>query len=83
MHKTAGSGTTAFGSSSGSGYAIFFENSGTVEADEGTISFQGGGTIGGAFDAAGGATIAFANGSFTDSGAALSGPGTISSRGIA
>ena len=40
--KTVGSGTTAFGSSSGSGYAIFFENSGTVEADAGTISFLGG-----------------------------------------
>ena len=51
--------------------------SGTVEADAGTISFQGGGTIGGAFNAAGGAIIDFANGSFTSAVAALTGPGTV------
>jgi len=37
VRKTAGSGTTVFGD-----YAVFFENAGTVEADSGTISLQGG-----------------------------------------
>ena len=55
---------------------MFFKNTGTVEADKGTISFQGGGVIGGALNAAGGATVTFANGTFSGSGAALSGPGT-------
>jgi len=37
VRKTAGSGTTEFGD-----YPVFFENFGSVEADQGTISFDGG-----------------------------------------
>jgi hypothetical protein len=40
VRKTAGSGKTKIGSSGS--YAVLFENFGTVEADMGTISFEGG-----------------------------------------
>jgi formylglycine-generating enzyme required for sulfatase activity len=69
-----------FRKSSGSGVTQIeaeFSNTGTVEADTGTISFQGGGAIGGIFNAESGASIGFASGNFTSAGAALNGPGTV------
>src|ERR1017187_9953094 len=40
-------------------------NTGTVDAETGTLSFHGGGTIDGQFHAAAGATVAFDAGSYT------------------
>jgi hypothetical protein len=57
LRKSAGSGTTVI-------YPIM-NNTGTVDAETGTLSFQGGGTIDGLFHAAAGATIAFNGGSYT------------------
>ncbi len=57
LRKSAGSGTTVI-------YPIM-NNAGLVDAQTGTISFHGGGTIGGQFQAAAGATVAFDNGSYT------------------
>jgi hypothetical protein len=57
LRKSAGSGTTQ----------IFPQliNTGLVDAQTGTISFNSGGTIAGQFNAAASATINFANGSYT------------------
>ncbi len=57
LRKSAGSGTTVI-------YPIM-NNAGLVDAQTGTISFHGGGTINGQFQAAAGATVAFDNGSYT------------------
>src|ERR1035441_754477 len=57
LRKSAGSGTTVI-------YPIV-NNTGTVDAETGTLSFRGGGTIDGQFHAAAGATVAFDGGSYT------------------
>jgi hypothetical protein len=71
VQKLGGTGTSTF-------YSVPLTNSGTVSAQQGTLSFQGGGTISGAFSAAAGAAISFALGSFTaGSSPVLTGPGVI------
>jgi choice-of-anchor C domain-containing protein len=69
LEKSAGTGTTDIG--------ILFTNLGTVEASEGTLDFNNGGAIGGAYTADSGAAINFTDGSFTADTAAISGPGTV------
>ena len=65
FRKSAGSGTTTIG--------IPFNNTGLVKVQSGTLSFQGGGTLGGSFAAAAGAAVNFAGGTF-----ALGGGGVVS-----
>ena len=64
VRKTAGLGISSFN--------IAFTNTGTVDAQSGTIQFGGGSiigsTIGGTYNTASGATIQFTGGSFTESG---------------
>ena len=52
-------------------------NSGQVTTLSGTLNFNGGGSVGGTFNAAGGAVIDFSGGSFSGAGAAINGPGLI------
>ncbi len=75
VRKTAGTGSVQFGLL---GYPINFTNTGTVEADIGTITFNSGGPIDGIYQATNGATINFAGGTFTSGiNPVLSGAGTI------
>jgi hypothetical protein len=70
MRKSANSGTTSI--------SIPIINSGTVNALQGTLNLDGGGTLAGAFTAAGGTAITLSGGSFTNSGpVSFSGPGPI------
>ncbi len=55
--KLAGTGTTYV--------YVPVDNAGVVNASSGTINFQDGGPIGGAYNSASGASIVFASGSFT------------------
>ena len=66
VRKSAGTGTTTI--------AVVCNNSGVVEAQTGTLRFQGGGTLGGSFAASAGAAVNFAGGTF-----ALGGAGVVSS----
>jgi hypothetical protein len=61
LRKSSGTGTSSIG--------VACTNSGTVDAESGTIRFAFGGNIGGAYNAAAGATIEFDAGSFTQTGA--------------
>ncbi len=56
--KTAGTGTTSLNN-------LLFVNNGMVEASSGAISFGAGGVMAGTYNAAAGASIYFANGTFT------------------
>ena len=68
--KSVTAGTTTF--------AIPFYNTGTVTNLSGTLTFSGGGTIGGTFYGAAGKTIAFSSGNFSGvADAVVAGPGTI------
>ena len=70
LQKSAGSGTAAIN--------IPFYNSGTVAVTQGTLTFNGGGTVEGAFNAGAGATLNFGGGNFTYTVTpVLSGVGTI------
>ena len=70
LRKSAGTGTSII--------SIPFYNSGAVTVLAQTLTFNGGGTLGGTFNAAAGATINFNGGNFTyTSVPALSGLGTI------
>ncbi|SPE51110.1 exported hypothetical protein [Verrucomicrobia bacterium] len=60
VRKTAGVGTTTIG--------VAFTNAGTVDAQSGTIQFQGGGTIGGTYNTASGATMQFTSGNYAQTG---------------
>ncbi len=73
MRKTGGAGVTQLGLPS---YPINFTNSGTVEADIGTITFNSGGQIDGKYQAFGNGTINFAAGTFTAINPFFSGTGT-------
>ncbi len=73
LRKTGGTGMTQFGLS---GYPINFTNTGTVEADIGTITFNSGGQIDGNYQAFGNGTINFAAGTFTAINPVFSGTGT-------
>jgi hypothetical protein len=53
VRKTAGSGTNTF--------SLVFTNSGTVDAQSGTIRFSGGGNIGGTYNTGCGAVIEFSS----------------------
>jgi RHS repeat-associated protein len=67
--KAAGTGTTTFDN-------IPFNNTGTVNAQSGTIDFAGGGTTTGAFAIASGATIDVSTTTYTlGTGATVTGPG--------
>ena len=68
VHKTVGMNTTYF--------SIYFNNSGTVEADTGAISLEQGGALGGSFVTESGAAIDFDSGSFPLAGAAPTTNGT-------
>ena len=57
MRKSAGPGTTTV--------SVFFNNTGTVDAQSGTIAFLFGGTLGGSFTTAAGAAINLTGGNFT------------------
>ncbi len=70
LEKTAGTGTTDI--------SVLVTNTGTAEALEGTLNFNDGGSIGGAYTTvSNSAAINFTGGSFTASAAAISGPGTV------
>ena len=58
VEKLAGTGTTTI--------TIPFLNSGAVTAAQGTLNFNGGGTLEGTFSAAAGAAITFSGGAFTN-----------------
>ena len=58
-------------------FSVPFNNSGQVTAQSGTISFNGGGSLGGSFAAASGTTIDFSGGSFAAAGATVSGAGFV------
>ena len=58
-------------------FSLPFYNTGQVTALSGTLNFNGGGTVGGAFSASAGALIDFSGGSFTAAGAAISGGGLV------
>ncbi len=49
----------------GTSFDVFFDNSGTVDAQSGTVSFSDGGTLGGIFQADIGAAITFNGGTYT------------------
>jgi hypothetical protein len=68
FQKSASSGTSSLYQQ--------FSNSGTVEADTGTISFQGGGVISGQYSAVNGAGVNFAGGVFSSVSAVFIGAGT-------
>jgi hypothetical protein len=69
LRKSADSGTTTI--------AIPILNSGTVTVLQGTLRFNGGGTLGGTFNAASGATVNFNSGPFNYTATpTLTGPGT-------
>jgi hypothetical protein len=57
LRKSAGSGTTQI--------YVIVNNTGTVDAETGTLSLRGGGTIDGQFHAAAGAAVAFDGGNYT------------------
>jgi hypothetical protein len=57
VRKSAGSGTSTF--------SVFFDNSGSVQAQAGTINFSSGSNLGGSFQADSGAAIAFSGGTYT------------------
>lgn len=70
LRKSAGTGTTSF--------EIPLVNSGSVTDLEGTLNFESGGMLTGAFNAASGATVNFYSGSFTNSAPVpISGAGTV------
>jgi hypothetical protein len=60
VRKSGGVNTSTIG--------VAFTNSGTVDAQSGTISFTGGGNIGGTYNTAAGAIIQFGSGNFTETG---------------
>ena len=68
LRKSAGLGTSSIN--------VLFDNSGAVEAQTGTIQFNGGGSLAGSFRADAGATINLA-GYYTGSWPEISGAGTI------
>src|ERR1039458_9103613 len=57
VRKRIATGTTTFN--------VFFDNSGSVQAQTGTINFAGGGNLGGSFQAGSGAAINFNVGTYT------------------
>jgi hypothetical protein len=69
VRKTAGAGATTF--------SLSFTNSGTVDAQSGTIRFSAGGNVSGTYNTATGAVIEFTAGNFAESGAV-----TVSGSGI-
>jgi hypothetical protein len=69
LRKSAGSGSTTINN--------VFINTGTVEADTGTLSLAGGGTGSGTFTAAAGGTLEVAGPYVLDIGSAVTGAGTI------
>lgn len=69
VQKTVATSTTTFGS------GLVFNNSGTVDAQTGAISFGGTGTHTGTFNAAAGATITFAGNQTFNGGTAFTGAG--------
>jgi hypothetical protein len=72
--KTTTSGTTSFG--------VYLDNSGLVQAQSGTIQLYAGSNLGGTFQAAAGAAIYFAGGSYVWNGTAnFQGPGVVQSTG--
>ncbi len=73
LRKTGGTGISEIGYPS---YPISFTNTGTVEADTGTIIFDSGGQIDGNYQVASNATINFALGTFTAINPVFSGAGT-------
>ncbi|HZM01547.1 MAG TPA: Ig-like domain-containing protein [Candidatus Saccharimonadales bacterium] len=58
FEKTNSAGTTYF-------YNLVLVNNGTLDAESGAIVFENGGTLGGTYNAAAGAAIDFASGTFT------------------
>jgi choice-of-anchor C domain-containing protein len=56
---------------------LLVTNSGTVEALEGTLNFNGGGGIGGVYSASSGAAINFSSGNFSAGVATANGPGPV------
>ncbi len=58
VRKSAGTGATTF--------SIAFTNTGTVDAQSGTIQFTGGGNIGGTYNTVSGATIQFTSGAYVE-----------------
>jgi hypothetical protein len=70
VRKRIATGTTTFNT--------FFDNSGSVQAQTGTINFAGGGNLGGSFQANSGAAINFTGGTYTlSSPPNFQGPGTV------
>src|ERR1017187_9318647 len=70
VRKRIATGTTTFNT--------FFDNSGSVQAQTGTINFAGGCNLGGSFQANSGAAINFNSGTFTlSSPPNFQGPGTV------
>ena len=70
VRKRIATGTTTFNT--------FFDNSGSVQAQTGTINFANGGNLGGSFQANSGATINFTGGTYTlSSPPNFQGPGTV------
>jgi hypothetical protein len=69
VRKSAGLGISTFN--------VAFTNSGTVDAQTGTIQFGSGGNLGGTYNTAYGATIQFSTGSYSQSG-----PVTVSGSGV-
>jgi hypothetical protein len=67
--KTAGIGISSF--------AVVFTNTGTVDAESGTIQFTAGGNIGGTYNTASGGRIQFASGNYFENG-----PVTIAGSGL-
>ncbi len=70
VRKRIATGTTTFNG--------FMDNSGSVQAQTGTINFAGGATLGGSFQANGGAAINFTSGTYTlSSPPNFQGPGNV------
>ena len=69
MRKTAGLGLSSI--------SVPFTNTGTIDAQSGTIQFAAGGTLGGTYNTASGAIIQFTGGSF-----AQTGPVTVTGAGV-
>jgi sugar lactone lactonase YvrE len=67
VEKTAATGTTAI--------EIPFSNTGTFNAQRGTLNFNAGGNLGSTFSAAAGTSIWFSGGNFTNAGPVLTGSG--------
>ena len=60
VRKLAGTGTTTF--------SVAFTNAGTVDAQSGTLQFNGGGNIGATYNTSSNGTVQFASGNYVETG---------------